>query len=93
MSHNLHDICNNVFDDWLREISGCALVSDLSEKRLVELVSSTLREITPEARAKGFVDLANLCYAMADSVLGLRTPARKCLEVVVSVGQRHRPHN
>ncbi len=89
MSHNLHDICNDVFDDWLREISGYALVSDLSEKRLVELVSSTLREITPEARAKGFVDLANLCYAMADSVLGSRTPARKCLEVVVSVGQRH----
>jgi hypothetical protein len=56
---------------------------------LVELVGTTLREVTPEARAKGFVDLANLCYAMADKALGSQTPVRKCLEVVVSVSQRH----
>jgi hypothetical protein len=89
MSHDLIDMSNDVFDDWLRDISGRAAGGDLSEERLVELVGTTLREVTPEARAKGFIDLANLCYAMADKALGSQTPLRKCLEVVVSVSQRH----
>lgn len=55
-----------------------------------ELVDITLREITPEARARGFVDLANLCYAMADKTLRSQI-ATECLAVVISVGQYHSP--
>jgi hypothetical protein len=88
MSFDLNDMSNKVFEEWLRDTSGCASEADLSEERLVELVGTTLREITPEARARGFVDLANLCYAMADKTLGSQA-AINCLAVVVSVGQRH----
>lgn len=89
MSLDLPGMSDDVFDEWLRDTSGYASERNLSEERLVELVGTTLREETPEFRAKGFVDLANLCYAMADKALGSQTRVRKCLEVVVSVGQRH----
>lgn len=79
---------NDDFDNWLRDISGRSTEGDLSEDRLVELVSATLGEVEPATRARGFVDLANMCYAMADKSLGAQIPATKCLEVVVSVGQR-----
>lgn len=88
MPHDLTSMSNDDFDDCLRDISGRAPEDDLNEVRLVELVSATLREIEPAARARGFVDLANMCYAMADKSLGSQTPPTKCLEVVVSVGQR-----
>jgi hypothetical protein len=80
---------DDVFDDWLRDISRRATGDDLNEERFVQLVSATLRENQPATRARCFVDLANMCYAMADKALGSQTPAAKCLEVVVSVGQRH----
>lgn len=88
MSSDLMSMSNDDFDDWLRDISGRTPEDDLNEHRLVELVSATLREIEPAARARGFVDLANMCYAMADKSLGSQTSATNCLEVVVSVGQR-----
>ena len=88
MSSDLMSMSNDDFDDWLRDISGRTPKDDLNENRLVELVSATLREIEPAARARGFVDLANMCYAMADKSLGAQSPATKCLEVVVSVDQR-----
>lgn len=88
MSSDLMSMSNDDFDDWLRDVSVRTPKDNLNEDRLVELVSATLREIEPAARARGFVDLANMCYAMADKSLGSQTPATKCLEVVVSVGQR-----
>lgn len=83
------EMSDEVFDDWLHNLSGSSSKRDLSEEHLVELVSSTLREVTPEARARGFVDLANLCYAMADKTLGCETPVRTCIEIVVPVDKRH----
>jgi hypothetical protein len=83
------DMSDEVFDDWLLDISRGATGDDLNEERFVQLASATLREVQPETRAKCFVDLANMCYAMADKALGAQTPGAKCLEVVVSVGQRH----
>lgn len=87
MSSDLMSMSNDDFDDWLRDISGRPK-GEPNEDSLVELVSATLREVEPATRARGFVDLANMCYAMADKSLGAQTPATKCLEVVVSVGQR-----
>lgn len=88
MSLDLIDMSDD-FEDWLHEIGGRPSEYDLSEERLLQLVSATLREVGPEARAQGFVDLANLCFAMAEKALGSQTPVTKCIEVVVRAGQRH----
>lgn len=88
MPLDLTDMSDDVFDDWLRDLGDYATGGDLNDDRLVELVSATLREATPEARAQGLVDLANFCYAMADKTLGSRTPSAKCLKIVVNLGQR-----
>lgn len=89
MSQDSIDRCNDDFDDLLRDISGGSQTEEVSEGRVIELVSATLREDAPEARAKGFVNLANLCYAMADKTLGSRAALTKCLKIIVSVEQRH----
>lgn len=87
MPLDLIALSDDVFDDWLRDLGGHATGDGLNDERLVELVGATLREATPEARAQGLVDLANLCYAMADKTLGSRTPSTRCLKIVVSVDQ------
>jgi hypothetical protein len=87
MSLDLADLSNE-FDDWLIDIDGQLPKDDLSEERLVQLVGTTLREVQPKVRAAGLVDLANLCYAMADKALGSQASGTKCFEVVVRVGQR-----
>ena len=89
MSLDLIDMSDDVFDEWLQKISGLNPGDDLTEERLVILVSTTLRELKPEARARGLVALANLCYAMAVKTLGAQHPVTKCLEIVVSATQRH----
>jgi hypothetical protein len=89
MSLDLIGISNDDFEAWLHDTSACASGSNLSEERLVELVGTTLRETSPAARARGFIDLANLCHAMADRTLGALAPSGKCLEIVVNVDQRH----
>jgi hypothetical protein len=89
MPSDLIDMNDDVFDNWLLDISRGDSGDDLNEERLVQLVGATLREDQPEVRAKGFVDLANMCYAMADKTLGSQALGDKCLEVVVSVDQRH----
>lgn len=87
MPLDLTDMSDDTFDDWLRDLGGHATGDGLNDERLVELVGVALRETAPEARAQGLVDLANLCYAMADKTLGSRKPSAKCLEIVVSVDQ------
>lgn len=88
MSFDLANVSDNIFDDWLRGMSDRIPGDGLCDERLIELVGKTLRKTTPEARARCLVDLANLCYAMADKTLGSRTPSAKCLKIVVNVGQR-----
>jgi len=89
MSLDLIDMSNDVFDDWLCDVRGGVSGNDLSEERLVELVGTTLREASPEARVRGLIDLANLCYAMVDRTLGSLSPSGKCFEIVVKVDKRH----
>lgn len=84
----LNDMSDDVFDNWLRDLGAEAPRNDLDDERLVALVGTALRETTREGRAQGFVDLANLCYAMADKTLGSRTPSARCLKIVANVGQR-----
>lgn len=88
MPYDLTDMSDVAFDDWLLNIGNYASGDGLNDERLVSLVGTTLRATTPEARAHGLVDLANLCYAMADKALGSRAPAEKCLKIVVTVSQR-----
>lgn len=88
VSLDLLDMSDSDFENWLHDASRLVSGSAVSEDRLVELVSTTLREVVPEARARGFIDLANLCYAMADKTLGSQQPESRCLEIVVSVSQR-----
>lgn len=88
MPLDLTDMSDDAFDDWLRDSGDHTTGDGLNDERLVELVGATLRESAPETRAQGLVDLANLCYAMADKTLGSRTPSAKCLKIVVSVGHR-----
>lgn len=88
MSFDLANVSDNIFDDWLHGMSDRISGDGLCDERLIELVGTTLRETTPEARARCLVDLANLCYAMADKTLGSRTPSAKCLKIVVNIGQR-----
>ena len=84
----LHDMSDDVFDDGLRDVGAQEPRNGLDDERLVVLVGTTLRETTRKGRAQGFVDLANLCYAMADKTLGSRTPSARCLKIVVNVDQR-----
>lgn len=88
MSFDLANVSDNIFDDRLRGMSDRISGEGLCDERLIELVGTTLRETAPEARARCLVDLANLCYAMADKMLGSRTPSAKCLKIVANVGQR-----
>jgi len=88
MPIDLTDMSDGAFDDWLLNIGDDASGDGLSDECLVSLVGTTLRETTPEARAHGLVHLANLCYAMADKTLGSRTPAGKCLKIMVTISQR-----
>lgn len=84
----LNDMSDDVFDDWLRDLGAQAWRDGLDDEHLVGLVCTALRETTPEGRAQGLVDLANLCYSMADKTLGSRTTSSRCLKIVVSVCQR-----
>jgi hypothetical protein len=45
----------------------------------VEVFSKALREETPEGRAQGLIDAANMCIAMADKSLGSQVPVGNCL--------------
>lgn len=87
MPLDLNDM-SDAFDAWLRDVETEAPKDGLNDERLVELVGTALRETTPEARAQGLVDLANLCYSMADKTLGSTAPSAKCLRIVVHIGQR-----
>jgi hypothetical protein len=87
MPLDLTDAGDDVFDDRLQDLVYRAIGDGLNDERLVELVGTTLRETAPEARARGLVDLANLCYAMADKTLGSSAPSTRCLKIVVSVAQ------
>jgi len=79
MATDMNNMANEAYESWLREAGGVADLDSPTEENLVNLFSNTLRETSPEARARGFVDVANMALAMADKTLGSQVPVAKCL--------------
>lgn len=79
MATDLNSVPDDTYERWLREAGGVSDPDSPTEENLVALVSNTLRETSPEARAQGFVDMANMALAMADKTLGSQVPVAKCL--------------
>lgn len=79
MATDLNNLTDDAYEIWLSEAGGVADLDSPTEENLVNLFSNTLRETSPEARARGFVDVANMALAMADKSLGSQVPVAKCL--------------
>lgn len=79
MTTDINSMTDDAYESWAREAGGMADLDSPTEENLVSLFSNTLRETSPEARARGFVDVANMALAMADKTLGSQVPVAKCL--------------
>ena len=79
MTTDMTTIPDAAYEAWLRDAGRVSDPDSPSEENLVNLFSNTLRETSPEARARGFVDVANMALAMADKTLGCQVPVAKCL--------------
>jgi hypothetical protein len=79
MATDMLAVSDATYEAWLREAGGVIDPDSPTEENLVNLFSNTLRETSPEARARGFVDVANMALAMADKTLGSQVPVAKCL--------------
>jgi hypothetical protein len=64
---------------WLAQHGGVVDMSAPTEKNLVALFSTTLRETDSNARAQGLVDVANMCLALADVTLGAQDYVATCV--------------
>lgn len=76
---DLNSVPDEVYERWLREAGGMSDPDSPTEENLVNLFSNVLREMSPEARAKGLVAIANMALAMADKTLGSKVSVAKCL--------------
>lgn len=79
MAADLNTVSDESYERWLREAGGVSDPDSPTEENLVALFSNTLRETNAEAKAQGFVDVANMALAMADKTLGCQVPVAKCL--------------
>ena len=79
MATDMNSVPEDTYERFLREAGGVSDPDSPTEENFVSLVSNTLREMTPEARARGFVDVANMALALADKTLGSQVPVAKCL--------------
>lgn len=77
---DLNNLDTATFDAWLLEQSGAGNMSD--DQLLTEVFSKMMMEETPEGRAQGLVDVANMCLAMADKSLGSQVPVATCLTLI-----------
>jgi len=64
---------------WLAQHGGVVDMSAPTEKNLVALFSTTLRETDPHDRAQGLVAVANMCLALADVTLGAQDYVATCV--------------
>jgi hypothetical protein len=74
---DLNNMDNVEFDTWLLEQN--IALDQLDDERLIAVVSKVFREETPEGRAQGLLDAANLCMALADKSLGSQIAVGTCL--------------
>ena len=79
MAADLNTVSNESYERWLREAGGVSDPDSPTEENLVALFSNTLRETNTEAKAQGFVDVANMALAVADKTLGCQVHVLKCL--------------
>ncbi|RFP09248.1 hypothetical protein D0T23_26425 [Duganella sp. BJB475] len=80
MQHkDLENMTDSEYRAWLVQTNGVIDLSVLSEKNLVDLFSTTLRETDPNVRAQGLADVANMCLAMADLMLGAQSYVATCV--------------
>jgi hypothetical protein len=79
MATDMNSVPDEAYERWLREAGGVVDPDRPTDENIVRLFSDTMRELDPEARAKGFVDVANMALALADKTLGSQVPVAKCL--------------
>ena len=79
MAADLNSLSDESYEHWVRECGGVDNPDSPTEENLVALFGNTLRETNREAKAQGFVDVANMALAMADKTLGSQVPVSKCL--------------
>lgn len=79
MATDLNGIPEDTYERWLREAGGMTDPDDPSEENLAKLFTVTAMETSPEGKARGLVDIANMALALADKTLGSQVPVAKCL--------------
>lgn len=73
----LNNFAPDEFDAWLHQQAGDAVATD--DEKLANGVSRVIREDKPEVKAQQLLEVANLCMAMADRLLGCQVPVATCL--------------
>jgi hypothetical protein len=81
MPIDMNNISDEDYESWFFEIGGSSGTGNATEENLVALLSNTLRETIPKARAQGLVEVANMCLALVDSAFGCQVSVANCLVV------------
>lgn len=79
MAVDSNTVSDEAYDRWAQQMGIVTDPDSPTEENLVRLFSNTMRETDPLAKAKGFVDVANMALALADKTLGSQVPVAKCL--------------
>jgi hypothetical protein len=79
MAADLNAMGDDAYARWAEQMGIDLDTTTPNEENIVRLFSETMRETDPLAKAKGFVDVANMALAMADKTLGSQVPVAKCL--------------
>lgn len=79
MAADLNAMGDEAYIRWAEQMGIDLDTTTPNEENIVRLFSETMRETDPQAKAKGFVDVANMALAMADKTLGSQVPVAKCL--------------
>lgn len=81
MASDVLSISDETYQRWLLDAGVVSDPDAPTEENLIRVFCDTMRTLQPEARARGFVDLANMALAMADKTLGSQVPVTRCLIV------------
>lgn len=79
MAGDLNTISDEAYDRWAEQMGMVSNPDSPTDENILRLFCNTMREMDPQAKAKGFVDVANMALAMADKTLGSQVPVAKCL--------------
>lgn len=79
MRNDQNDLDDTEYSAWLAQVGAVGKAVAPSEEALVELFSEALREQDPAEKAKQLVDVANMCWALADKTLGAQDLVATCM--------------